>query len=212
MSDNNVVEVVPEEVKEKVVEEVKEKVVEDVPEVENKSDMPPKKKETGNREATTPVITNPEPVENTLSVANPKVNKKLSAMSKNTKEKQKNRRLPKPTVSRGNSKGFSLDINPMYLFGLLGVIIAGASLWYQRKSFLKEEESDSGDNQSPVQSTGETETPRSAKKQSPPPKTLGTAKRQHDPWAYQREHQQTGIGPLGTDASFGRFPGNYDFD
>ena len=179
MSDNNV----EENVNEVVQEDVEENIPDIVQEVENKSDMPPKKEE--------PTITNPEPVD--TSATSSKVNKKLSAMSKNTKEKQKNRRLPKPTtVSRGNSKGFSLDINPMYLFGLLGVIIAAASLWYQRKSYLKEEESDSGDS-GPVQSTGgkEDSTPKS------PPK-----KKQHsDPWAYQREHQQTGV-----------FPGNYDFD
>ena len=176
MSDNNVVENVPDIVPE---------------EVENKSDMPPPKKEEE-----TPVITNPEPVKET-----PKVNKKLSAMSKNTKEKQKNRRLPKPTtVSRAPSKGLplSLDINPMYLFGILGVIIAAASLWYQRKSFLKDSEAeDSG----PVQSSGGEE--NEAKKSSP--KKLGTAKRQPfdpwDPWKWKREHQQTGV-----------FPGNYDFD
>ena len=179
MSEENI----PEEVKENVEEALargNEVVPEEVKEVPK--EMPPKKTPPA------PTITNPEPVENT-----PKVNKKLSAMSKNTKEKQKNRRLSKPTtVSRAPSKGFSLDINPMYLFGLLGVIIAAASLWYQRKSFLKEEEDDSG----PVQSSGgETET----KKQSPPPK-----KKSLDPWAYQHHQQQTG--------PFGSFPGNYDFD
>ena len=173
MSDNNVVEEVVEEVPEDVPEDVKE--------------MPPKKES----EATTPVITNPEPVVDT-----PKVNKKLSTMSKNTKEKQKNRKLSKPTVSTAakRGQGFSLDINPMYLFGLLGVIIAGASLWYQRKSFLKESGSDKNDDNdnAPVQSTGGEEETKS------PPKKK---QKQNDPWAYQREHQQTGI-----------FPGNYDFD
>ena len=173
MSDNNVVE---------ALARGNENVVEDVPEVENKSVMPPKKEEE------IPTITNPEPVADT-----PKVNKKLSAMSKNTKEKQKNRKLSKPTVSRTPSKGFSLNINPMYLLGLIGVIIAGASLWYQRKSFLKDSE-DKDDE--PVQSSGgETEEKKSPVKKSP-------KKQQHfDPWAWKREHQQIGV-----------FPGNYDFE
>ena len=174
MSEQNVVENVVEDVKENVVEDVKE--------------MPPKKEET-------PTITNPEPVEDT-----PKVNKKLSAMSKNTKEKQKNRKLSKPTVSRTAPKEFSLDINPMYLLGIIGVIIAGASLWYQRKSFLKEEQSEESDND-PVQSTGGGE--EETKKPSPKkPKFHKTPEdNRADPWAWKREHQQTGV-----------FPGNYDFD
>ena len=177
MSQENVPEVVQEDVKEEVPDPVENKVEEVVKE------MPPKKKEEA-----PPVITNPEPVE--TSEASSKVNKKLSAMSKNTKEKQKNRKLSKPTVSRAPTKGFSLDINPMYLFGLLGVIIAGASLWYQRKSFLKDERSD----EDPVQSTGGEE---ETKKQSSPPKK----EKPFDPWEWKREHQQTGV-----------FPGNYDFD
>ena len=115
-----------ENVDNEVVENVDNKVVE---EVENKSVMPSKKEDP-------PSITNPEPVD--TSATSSKVNKKLSAMSKNTKEKQKNRKLSKPTVSRTPPRGFSLNINPMYLLGLIGVIIAGASLWYQRKSFLKD--------------------------------------------------------------------------
>ena len=170
-------------VQENVQENVQEKVVEVVPEKveENVKEMTKKKEEPA-----PPTITNPEPVQDA-----PKVNKKLSTMSKNTKEKQKNRKLSKPTTSRAPSQGFSLDINPMYLFGLLGVIIAGASLWYQRKSFLKEQEEE----QTPVQSTGgESE----EKKQSSPPKK---PKKDFDPWEWKREHQQTGM-----------FPGNYDFD
>ena len=176
MSEENVVENVPEKVEENVPEVVQE--------VENKSEMPSKKKE----EAPAPTITNPEPVENT-----PKVNKKLATMSKNTKEKQKNRKLPKPTTTRAPPSNFSLDINPMYLLGIIGVIIAGASLWYQRKSFLKEQKEDEQkDEQTPVQSTGG----ESEEKKSPPKK-----KKPFDPWEWKREHQQTGV-----------FPGNYDFD
>ena len=178
--DNNVVEDVVEAVNENVVENVDENVNEVV-----KEKMPSVKKEE------TPTITNPEPV-----VETPKVNKKLSAMSKNTKEKQKNRKLSKPTVSnRANPKGPFLNINPMYLLGIIGVIIGGLSLWYQRKSFLKEQQKDD-DNES-VSTGGETET-----KKSPPKKK--TAKRQNfDPWEWKREHQQTGVAS---------FPGNYDFD
>ena len=175
---------VPEEVKENVPDPVADTVEEKVPEVVK--EMPPKKKEEE-----TPTITNPEPVQD-ASATSSKVNKKLSTMSKNTKEKQKNRKLPKPTVSRPPPSTMSLDINPMYLLGILGVIIAGASLWYQRKSFLKEEDERSGDSDSaPVQSTGED----TAKKPSP------KKKQPFDPWEWKREHTQTGV-----------FPGNYDFD
>ena len=174
MSEENIPEVVKENVPEVVEEEVP-------------KEMPPKKKES---EATPPTITNPEPVKD-ASATSSKVNKKLSTMSKNTKEKQKNRKLPKPSVSRAPSPNFSLDINPMYLLGILGVIIAGFSLWYQRKSYLKEEDERSGD--APVQNTGgESET-----KKSPPKKK----KQPFDPWEWKREHTQTGV-----------FPGNYDFD
>ena len=198
MTDNNVQQNVPDPVADNVVEDVSdpvadnvvENVVEDVKEgsegtAANKFAMPPKKKEEA-----APVITNPDPVD--ASETSSKVNKKLSAMSKNTKEKQKNRKLSKPTVR--HTPPLSLDINPMYLFGLLGVIIAAASLWYQRKSFLKDSEAtDSGSDESAVQSTGG----ESTEKKSPPKK-----KKQHfDPWEWKREHQQTGI-----------FPGNYDFD
>ena len=69
------------------------------------------------------------------------VNKKPSAMSKNTKEKQKNKPLRKPTSTI--PPGFLsklLNIRPMYLLGILGVLIAGICLWYQRKSYLSDEE------------------------------------------------------------------------
>ena len=187
MSDNNVVENVPDP----VVEEEGLDVV-DTPSPaerereENKSEMPPKKKTPP-----PPVITNPEPVENT-----PKVNKKLSAMSKNTKEKQKNRKLSKPTVSRAGPTKTSLDINPMYLFGLLGVIIAAASLWYQRKSFLEEQKDDSDKDQSPVQSTGETTTPKKFHKTS---EDNRGAKPSFDPWEWKREHSKGGVLPQAFD-------------
>ena len=54
------------------------------------------------------------------------VNKKLSTMSKNTKEKQKNKPLRKPTSTiPQESLSKMLNINPMYLLGIIGVIIAG---------------------------------------------------------------------------------------
>ena len=70
-------------------------------------------------------------------------------MSKQTKEKQQNRKLKKPT---GNStippcsQSKLLNINPMYLLTFVGVIIAGMSLWYPRKNSLqKVQESDDED-------------------------------------------------------------------
>ena len=64
-------------------------------------------------------------------------------MSKNTKEKQRNKPLKIPTITippGALSKLF--NINPMYLLGLVGVVIAGVSLWYQRKSYLKDEDNE----------------------------------------------------------------------
>ena len=51
------------------------------------------------------------------------VNKKLSAMSKNIKEKRKNKPLKKPTTSTIPKGSLSkmLNINPMYLLGIIGV-------------------------------------------------------------------------------------------
>ena len=103
-----------------------------------------------------------------------------------------------PTVSRGNSKGFSLSfaVNPMYLLGIMSVIIAAAGLWYQRKSYLRNEVEEEDNASGPVQSAGpqgEEETKTS------PPKTV--KRRNFDPWEWKREHQQTGV-----------LPGNYDFD
>ena len=67
------------------------------------------------------------------------VNKKLSTLSKETKERKKNRKRPlKPPKDK-----FALrDINPMYLLTFIGVIIAGVSLYYTWKAAMKEEEED----------------------------------------------------------------------
>ena len=86
------------------------------------------------------------------------VNKKLSTMSKNTKEKQKNKPLVKPTTTiPQGSLSKLLNISPMYLLGIIGVLIAGISLWYQRKSYLSEEEGKADserDDQSPKKPSG----------------------------------------------------------
>ena len=65
------------------------------------------------------------------------VNKKLSTMSKETKEGKKNRKRPlKPPKDE-----FALpDINPMYLLTFIGIVIAGISLYYTRKTAMKDEE------------------------------------------------------------------------
>ena len=79
-------------------------------------------------------------------------------MSKNTKEKQKNKPLRKPrsTIPPGSLSKL-LKINPMYLLGLIGEVIAGISFWYQRKSYLKddnEQQSDDEKDEGPKHSSG----------------------------------------------------------
>ena len=79
-------------------------------------------------------------------------------MSKNTKEKQRNKPLRKPTsTAPPGSLSKLLNINPMYLLGVIGVVIAGVSLWYQRKSYLKDEDeqqSDDKQDEGPKHSSG----------------------------------------------------------
>ena len=64
------------------------------------------------------------------------VNKKLTTMSKETKEQKKNR---KRTLKPPKDEFALPDINPMYLLTFIGVIIAGLSLYYTRKTAMKEE-------------------------------------------------------------------------
>ena len=81
-------------------------------------------------------ITNNEKVE-----VNGTVNKKLSEMSKEAKTRKKKRlQKPKETTNTTVATGVSLTNNQMYmLLAVIGVIIAGASLYYQRKSVVKDE-------------------------------------------------------------------------
>ena len=80
-------------------------------------------------------ITNNEKVE-----VNEAVNKKLSEMSKEAKTRKK-RKLQKPETPKDTGATVStLTNNQMYmLLAVVGVIIAGASLYYQRKSVVKDE-------------------------------------------------------------------------
>ena len=83
-------------------------------------------------------ITNNEKVE-----VNETVNKKLTEMSKEAKTRKK-RKLQKPETSKDTGKSSttvsSLTNNQIYmLLAVAGVIIAGASLYYQRKSVVKDE-------------------------------------------------------------------------
>ena len=80
-------------------------------------------------------ITNNEKVE-----VNEAVNKKLTEMSKEAKTRKK-RKLQKPGTSKDTSTTVSmLTNNQIYmLLAVVGVIIAGASLYYQRKSVVKDE-------------------------------------------------------------------------
>lgn len=158
------------------------------------------KEEMTNDEGTSPPQITSKTEDKDLET-NPKrkqVNKKLSKMSKNTKEKQKNRALRKPTSGSTpqssvppGSLSKLLNINPMYLLGLVGVLIAGVSLWYQQKSYLKDEQQsdDEQDDQGPkhpAQHSSGDETsnffgPTSSDLRSevPPPVKKDTAQRKH---------------------------------
>ena len=83
-------------------------------------------------------ITNDEKVE-----VNEVVNKKLTEMSKEAKTRKK-RKLQKPETSKdtgaSSTSVSTLTNNQIYmLLAVVGVIIAGASLYYQRKSVVKDE-------------------------------------------------------------------------
>ena len=81
-------------------------------------------------------ITNDEKVE-----VNQTVNKKLSEMSKEAKTRKTKRKLEKPPKDTSTDVS-TLTSNQIYmLLAVVGVIIAGASLYYQRKSFFKNEKS-----------------------------------------------------------------------
>ena len=86
---------------------------------------------TSETEPTTSKITNDEKVE-----VNETVNKKLSTMSKEAKTRKK-RKLQKPPK---NETGPVMNNNQTFLIlTMAGVIIAGLSLYYQRKSVMKNE-------------------------------------------------------------------------
>ena len=77
-------------------------------------------------------ITNDEKVE-----VNQTVNKKLAEMSKEAKTRKTKRKLQKPPQDTTVS---SVTNNQIYmLLAVVGVVIAGASLYYQRKSVVKNE-------------------------------------------------------------------------
>ena len=154
-------------------------------------------------------ITNPEGDKELES--NPKrkqVNKELGTMSKNTKEKQKNRRLSKPSpktratglwaLPHGSLSKF-LNMNPMYLLTLIGVVIAGINLWYQRKQVVDDKEEDRGHLDDTLPGGGESSF---AGGSNLPPKNKSPRKRM-DPFEWQRHHTQTGIFPN---------PGLFGFD
>ena len=76
-------------------------------------------------------ITNDEKVE-----VNETVNKKLTAMSKEAKSRKK-KKLQKPPKDE-STKIPSVSNNQIFLvLGIVGVIIAGVSLYYQRKTVMK---------------------------------------------------------------------------
>ena len=82
----------------------------------------------------TPRITNDEKVE-----VNEVVNKKLTAMSKETKARKK-KKLEKPPKDEHQSTVSTISDNQVFLLlGVVGVIIAAVSLYYQRKSVVKDD-------------------------------------------------------------------------
>ena len=97
----------------------------------------------------------------------------------------------------------------MYLLGIIGVIIAGVSLWYQRKSYLQD--TDGEEEQKPVEYSAESttkgfvHTPSDLRGSEPVKKSPEKKHRDPhlDPWEWQRHHQQTGVLPN---------PGVFDFD
>ena len=141
----------PEQKLETIVEEPKK----EEPEKNDKGkkiEKPPKemtKVQTHRTESLPPKITNQtEDKELETNSKRKQVNKKLSTMSKNTKEKQKNKPLRKPTSTiPPGSLSKLLNINPMYLLGIIGVLIAEVSLWFQRKSYLRDENEQQSDDE-----------------------------------------------------------------
>ena len=92
-----------------------------------------------------PKITNDEKVEE-----NETVNKKLTAMSKETKARKK-KKLEKPPKDDHTSTSVSTmsDNQIFLLLGVVGVIIAGISLYYQRKSATKNVKDDEKEEKKP---------------------------------------------------------------
>ena len=136
---------------------------------EKKEEQPPQK--------SPPKITNDtqetDPVRKT-------VNKKLATMSKETKEAKKNRRRPlKPPKDEVELP----NINPMYLLTGVGLIIALLSLYYTRKTAMKEEEEEKEEMEEAKEKVEEEEKPKTPKK---------VKHHTMDPFFYQR-HKNDGI-------------------
>ena len=113
------------------------------------------------------------------------VNKKLSTMSKESKEGKNNKKRPlKPPKDE-----FKLtDINPMYLLTFIGLIIVGVSLYYTRKTVMKEEEAE----EARERVEQKPETPSSKPKNSVQRKQGIKGPDHMDPLFAQR-HKNTGI-------------------
>ena len=81
-----------------------------------------------------PRITNDEKPQ-----VNEVVNKKLKAMSKETKARKKKKLEKPPKDEHTESSVSTMTDNQMFmLLGIIGVIIAGVSLYYQRRSANKD--------------------------------------------------------------------------
>ena len=81
-----------------------------------------------------PRITNDEKVQ-----VNEVVNKKLTAMSKETKARKKKKLEKPPNDEHTSTSVTTMSDNQIFLLlGVIGVIIAGVSLYYQRKSVTKD--------------------------------------------------------------------------
>ena len=105
---------------------------------EQKSETPKPCDNTPQKPTEAPRITNNEKPQ-----VNEVVNKKLTAMSKETKARKKKKLENPPKDEHTETSVPTMSDNQMFLLlGIIGVIIAGVSLYYQRKSANKDKKHD----------------------------------------------------------------------
>ena len=153
---------------------------------EQTKDPEPEKKQQTNDEGEPPGMTN-DTVE--TDPVRKVVNKKLSTMSKESKEGKKNRkRVLKPPKDEVKLP----DRNPMYLLTFIGLIIALVTLYYTRKTAMKEEEEEDIEQQEAREKVKE-EAPQSEKPKESESKKQGIKGSDHmDPF-YAQRHKNSSI-------------------